>query len=336
MPNISLSSRCNLHCPYCFAHETMGAGSGDITLENFDAALEFLTRTGPVNIGLIGGEPTLHPHFDEIVRRAVACENVAMLTVYTNGLLIEKHADALSLPKVTLLVNWNAPSELREGAFEQIERGVDKLIFNRGMGCRINLGLNLHGETMEYGYMLDLLKRYGFDKVRISLTVPEFPEGCGQNAIERFRACKPFLLKMFADMDAIGVLPYYDCNRPPWCIWSDEEKRWLRDLAARHGADECTLVDTESFCRPVIDVLPDLRAVRCFGMSAFEKVGIRDYADANDLAAHFMRRIDRPAYRIKAMPECENCHLRRTWLCCQGCMGYKMIEIEKMNAERGE
>lgn len=28
--------------------------------------------------------------------------------------------------------------------------------------------------------------------------------------------------------------PYYDCNRPPWRIWSDEEKRWLRDLAARH------------------------------------------------------------------------------------------------------
>ena len=28
--------------------------------------------------------------------------------------------------------------------------------------------------------------------------------------------------------------PYYDCNRPPWCIWSDEEKRWLRDLTARH------------------------------------------------------------------------------------------------------
>lgn len=63
---------------------------------------------------------------------------------------------------------------------------------------------------------------------------------------------------------------------------------------------------------------------------------IRDYANVNDLVAHFMRRIDRPAYRIKAMAECENCHLRRTWLCCQGCMGYKMVEIEKMNAERGE
>ena len=29
-------------------------------------------------------------------------------------------------------------------------------------------------------------------------------------------------------------MPYCDCNRPPWRIWSDEEKRWLRDLAARH------------------------------------------------------------------------------------------------------
>lgn len=28
--------------------------------------------------------------------------------------------------------------------------------------------------------------------------------------------------------------PYYDCNRPPRCVCSDEEKRWLRDLAARH------------------------------------------------------------------------------------------------------
>lgn len=106
--------------------------------------------------------------------------------------------------------------------------------------------------------------------------------------------------------------------------------------ARNHGRGVGRHHARELRCRPVIDVLPDLRAVRCFGMSAFEKVGIRDYANVNDLAAHFMRRIDRPAYRIKAMPECENCHLRRTWLCCQGCMGYKMVEIEKMNAERGE
>lgn len=43
---------------------------------------------------------------------------------------------------------------------------------------------------------------------------------------------------MFQRVRLAGPIPrqcsYYDCNRPPWCIWSDEEKRWLRDLAARH------------------------------------------------------------------------------------------------------
>ena len=28
--------------------------------------------------------------------------------------------------------------------------------------------------------------------------------------------------------------PITTATVPPWCIWSDEEKRWLRDLAARH------------------------------------------------------------------------------------------------------
>lgn len=43
---------------------------------------------------------------------------------------------------------------------------------------------------------------------------------------------------MFQRVRLAGPIPrqcsYYDCNRPPRCVWSDEEKRWLRDLAARH------------------------------------------------------------------------------------------------------
>ena len=68
-------------------------------------------------------------------------------------------------------------------------------------------------------------------------------------------------------------------------------------------------------------LLADLRVRFDARHVAFEKVDIRDYANVNDLVAHFMRRIDRSAYRIKAMAECENCHLRRTWLCCQGLHG---------------
>lgn len=330
MPNISLTFRCNLRCPYCFAHEFIESCTPDISLANFDAAVEFCTRAAPVHIGLIGGEPTLHARFGDMLRRLSANPRVLGVTVFTNGILAERFAEELSHPKVSLLVNWNPPEEIGEAAFEKIRRGVDELVVARGMGNRVNLGLNLHGRDMEYGYMLDLLERYGLRKVRISLCIPDFPQGCDADVLEYFRERAPFLMRMFKDMDARGVLPYYDCNRPPVCVWTYEERRWLEEYAMRHGAKAEALADAGSFCRPVIDIMPDLSAVRCFGMAHFGKVSIADFPSLPELEAHFMRQIDRRAFRIYDAPECENCHLRRRWLCCQGCMGFKSRKIRAM------
>lgn len=330
MPNISLTFRCNLRCPYCFAHEFVDEAANDISLADFDAAVGFLTAGGPVHLGLIGGEPTLHPQFGEIVQRIIDNPLVASATVFTNGLLLDRYTDLIVNPKISLLVNWNAPEMLGAAAFRRIRDNVDVLIFEHRMGNRLNLGLNLYGEAMDYGYMLELLKRYDLHKVRISLTVPDFPEGCKTDVLAYFRDYKPFLLKLFRALDEIDVLPYYDCNRPPYCIWTDEEKAWLEAYVGKYDEPESSLVDTKSFCRPVIDILPDLQAVRCFGLSFLEKASIADFSSLDELTAHFMRRIDRPAYRIFASEECENCHLRRTWLCCQGCMGFKAEKIEEL------
>lgn len=327
MPNIGLTFRCNLRCPYCFAHEFVDTAAPDISLENFDAAVEFCTRHAPVHLGLIGGEPTLHPQFDAILKRLAANPRITAVTVFTNGILLDRFIEGLIHPKMSLLVNWNAPEEIGQTAFERIRCGVDELIFERAMAHRFNLGLNLHGTEMDYRYMMDLLVRYGLNKVRISLTVPNFPEKCGTDVLTYFRERKPFLMRLFRDMDSIGVLPYYDCNRPPQCIWDDEERAWLEECADRHGAARGVLCDAGSFCRPVIDIMPDLRAVRCFGMSYFGSVSLADFASLSELQAHFMRRIDRPAFRVYDAPECENCHLRRRWLCCQGCMGFKGEKI---------
>lgn len=333
MPNISLTFRCNLRCPYCFAHEFVDDSANDIALDDFDTAVAFATKGGPVHLGLIGGEPTLHPQFGEIAQRIIDNPLIESATVFTNGMLLDRFTDVLAHPKLSLLVNWNAPDMLGAAAFQRIRDNVDALIFEHAMGNRLNLGLNLYDAAMDYGYMLELLKRYGLRKVRISLTVPDFPEGCRTDVLAYFCEYKPFLLDLFRALDAIGVLPYYDCNRPPYCIWTDEEKAWLEAYADAHGEPESSLVDTKSFCRPVIDILPDLRAVRCFGMSFFDKVPIADFASLDELTAYFMRTIDRRAYRISASKECENCHLRRTWLCCQGCMGFKAEGIERLIAE---
>lgn len=65
--------------------------------------------------------------------------------------------------------------------------------------------------------------------------------------------------------------PHYDCNRPPWCIWSDEEKRWLRDLAARHVPHGTCLKGSGPMLGPSFDAEQG-----CCRASAF--MGVRDTA----------------------------------------------------------
>ena len=159
MPNISLTFRCNLRCPYCFAREFVDAKSGDISLDNFNTALEFLTKDNAIHLGLIGGEPTLHPQFEEILQQVIDHPKVSAATVFTNGVLLDRYTDLLAHPKISLLVNWNTPNLLGEKAFKAIQDNVDTLIFKHQMQHRLNLGLNVADGSLDYRYMLDLLKR---------------------------------------------------------------------------------------------------------------------------------------------------------------------------------
>jgi pyruvate formate lyase activating enzyme len=70
--NVVIAGVCNLNCPYCFAADHMRAGKTDvghafISTEAFQERLDFLKRSGINEIRLIGGEPTLHPHLEELV-----------------------------------------------------------------------------------------------------------------------------------------------------------------------------------------------------------------------------------------------------------------------------
>lgn len=193
MPNIAITEKCNLRCPYCFAEESIGGGSTDISSVDYSKALDFLTKEGPVTVGLIGGEPLLHESFDAIVEKTVLNPHVSRCVVYTNGIGIEQHVEALSMPKVSLLVNWNSPEQLGEERFKAIERGMDSLVLDKGIHDRVNIGLNLYSDDFDYSYAKDLLQKYDLHRVRISLTIPS----CKARMLETFKRRKPYLFSFF-------------------------------------------------------------------------------------------------------------------------------------------
>ena len=97
--NIILNSYCNLKCNYCFADEYMeeNVKTPDKSMD-YDFFLEdLLPRVKSASlINFMGGEPTLHPHFMDIMSNTLeSMQPFSYLGVFTNGLMPDKVLDLL-------------------------------------------------------------------------------------------------------------------------------------------------------------------------------------------------------------------------------------------------
>ena len=96
MPNIALTTYCNLHCPYCFADTMINTEDiKNINLEKFKFICDWVLKDKPKeakgHIGLIGGEPTLHPQFKEILYLVdkIFTEQNCGGVLFSNGVYLE-------------------------------------------------------------------------------------------------------------------------------------------------------------------------------------------------------------------------------------------------------
>lgn len=336
MANIMLTEKCNLNCSYCFANEYVNRDFREITMENFRKAVSFICRGGDRTLGLIGGEPTLHTRFQDILFELNRNEAVRAVSLFTNGVLLDRFADALAYQKFSVLVNCNSPDEIGAATYQKILSNIELLIDKYGMRDQITLGVNLYRPDFCYSYLLEPLRRFGFRHVRMSLTVPNTKDSGACNSMLFFREMKPLLIRFVSDMLSAGIAPHYDCNKMPICLFIDEEKAAAVRLAERlppgslfprgHAPDS-SILSEEAMCSPVIDILPDLTAIRCFGLSTHTRVRIADFHDAADLRRFFVNEIDSYACKLCAREQCSDCYLHKTNKCLGGCLAYRAHDI---------
>lgn len=99
---LELTTRCNLHCPVCFADAGEGKGS-DIPLKVIGEQMDYLmSHGGPFNLQLSGGEPTVRDDLPEIIRMGKE-KGFTFFQLNTNGLrLAQEEGYALKLKKAGL------------------------------------------------------------------------------------------------------------------------------------------------------------------------------------------------------------------------------------------
>ena len=141
MANIALLNRCNLRCPYCFAENYIADEKTDITIDTFGELLDFCASDGEV--GIIGGEPLLHKDFAKIMEMALSDPRISRVTLFTNGVFLDKHMGVLDHPLLSILVNVNSKKDIGENSFNKIDQNIGALLERRAM-CKISLGINVY------------------------------------------------------------------------------------------------------------------------------------------------------------------------------------------------
>lgn len=331
MANIMITKRCNLSCPYCFANKFNNIEPVDITPEAFSQAVEFINGAKSEQIGITGGEPMVHPRFRQMLISLINNYMVNDVTIFTNGVFIDRFIDELCHPKFRLEVNCNSPANMGENQYLKMVRNLDLLIAERYMKSKVTLSINIYKPDFEYDYILELLKRYRFNTLRVSIAVPNVDKKRNINALEYFKALKPRIKEFFQKLFKINVIPSYNCNAMPSCLITSEERHLLSSLDKVR--ERSNIADEVTKCDPVIDILPDLTAARCFGLSEYERVNISDFKNISEIKYYFMTRFDAYAYNVCSSPLCADCHQRKVTKCNGGCFAFKIADILKMQSK---
>lgn len=317
MANIALLNRCNLRCPYCFADSYIADEKEDISIDTFNSLLNFCAYER--ELGIIGGEPLLHKDFDTILEILNGDYRFNTVTVFTNGIFIEKHIESLLNSRVRLLINVNSKSDIGNANFEKIDSGIKKY-FDARMDDRISLGINVYKEGQDFDDICYLLEKYGIKKLRVSLVIPKDKS---EGGIKYFLRMKQTLLSLYKRLKSLGVSPFYDCNAIPWCVYTKEETELLESLNFENQFEREIFLGKRSVCSPVIDIYPDMTATRCFGCYDMARVDVRDFKNIQDLKNYFFMEIDANLVHNYSYERCKDCYNHKVFGCFGGCLCYK-------------
>ncbi|MDD3453649.1 MAG: radical SAM protein [Bacilli bacterium] len=87
---LELNNKCNLNCKFCSVSKKQ---NDYIKIEEIKKILDELKKNGILDVYYTGGEPLLHPDFDEIIEYASSLE--FRQTLLTNGIVLDRHINAV-------------------------------------------------------------------------------------------------------------------------------------------------------------------------------------------------------------------------------------------------
>lgn len=317
MGNLLVTANCNRNCTFCFARErtselAMGSGA-NMSREDIRGVMDFQDRSGQKSLKLLGGEPTMHPDFMEIVEEGLA--RGFHVHIFTNGMMSKKKADFLgSIPKEQLSVLANISPQAADTG-RQVAMRIYAL---EAIGNRAALGITITDPEFEYEFLIDHIDRFGLEKtIRVGIAQPIVGQDNECLAPENYARVGAGIVKMAEACVKHDILIGFDCGMT-LCMFSEEQ----------HGKIATCTSGFKSVCDPIIDIGPNMDVWSCFPLSGVLNTRLDKFERRGDIVA-FYNGLLRPYRSLGCMPECLRCEFKRRRQCFGGCLAHAMKALNK-------
>lgn len=322
MPNIAITTYCNLHCPYCFADTMINETDiKNIELDQFEHILNWIeqSQTGEFRVGIIGGEPTLHPQFNKILEilDTVCTKAEGSSTLFTNGIYLHKYFNKIP-PSMKILWNINTPKAMTQEQWTQLNKNLNKadslgwLIQSKdGNPQKITLGCNICQEIDNYDFFWDIVDTYEVSVIRMSAVAPTNDVQKANKEVY-YESLKEKVLSFVKKAELRNIKISFDCNQIPSCFFS--KKEWSMILSVSESKIGPKL------CKPVIDITPDFYASGCFG--TYSLVDCRKFHSFQALSNYILYNNTVPLTLHNNSGKCKTCDFHTTLACQGGCLAF--------------
>ncbi|MFB0564751.1 MAG: radical SAM protein [Candidatus Aminicenantaceae bacterium] len=319
MINILLTNYCNRNCSYCFARAQVEVGARspkwDMSIEELDTILSYL-KPGQDVVSLLGGEPALHSHFKDIVRYVFS--RGYEFKVFTNATIPQLRQALSDIPKDgnKIIVNLNPPVTYTKNELVEIEANC------RALGEKINLSFNIYTGKFSWDFLRDAIEEWNLGRmIRIGIAQPIQSVTNVFLREEEMSITSRRIVSMVEDLVKDGIAVGFDCGFQ-LCMFSEEERGILAECGTEFQFE----------CRPVLDIGKDLVVWRCFPLSTFEGVKLKDFNSISELRQYFEREWSEEQSRGNK-PECRDCIYLKNGTCKGGCLSrtLSMLQGEKIN-----
>jgi MoaA/NifB/PqqE/SkfB family radical SAM enzyme len=141
---LELTGRCNLACRHCYAESGPNGTHGVMSVNDWFSVIDQATAMGVPMVQLIGGEPTLHPAFPDLLRYAVGTG--LAVEVYSNLSRIKPEWwEIFSHPDVSMATSYysDVPEEhdaitRRRGSHSRTLANIGEAV-TRGIPLRVGI-----------------------------------------------------------------------------------------------------------------------------------------------------------------------------------------------------